>query len=242
MKNLAGLAPLPKFREDKSADTRCTILKRLCVYRCMVMGFTLVEMMVTMGVMAAVVTMMFFNYSGFNRGIMINRAARALAYVLRDAQSRSVNVSQLTACNPSPCSNFGVYINKTSPKNGEIILFTDRDANGRYDATGTCGGGTDECVTKTLFTNGVTVSDLRAPPLSATHDAFNVLFYRPDPTVKIKNDIVGAPPLSDGVVGPFRIFIKHPSVSVNCSIDPLTPTPDCKTIRIWLTGQISIEQ
>src|SRR3989338_376938 len=99
MKSLAGLAPLPRFREDKSVDTRCTILKRLRVHRCMVMGFTLVEMMVTIGVMAAVMTMMFFNYGGFNRGIMINRAARALAYVLRDAQSRSVNVSQLTACN-----------------------------------------------------------------------------------------------------------------------------------------------
>lgn len=198
-------------------------------------GFTLIEMLAAIAVISMVSAMILFNYTIFNRQIVMNRAARALAFGLREAQSRSVNVSQVQ-CSPAPCfpRNFGVHMETAT--NGEFVLFTDRDGDGIYDASGTCGGASDECVIRTLFTNGVHVQELRTPS-AATEAVFNVLFYRPDPTVIVYN--TSGVPLGGTSNGPFRIFLAPQGYTGPTAC--LTPGI-CKVIRIWLTGQISIEQ
>lgn len=260
MTSARGFTPYPECLDRKVRDEwyRARSENAKCPKHKLVgTGFTLLEMLVTMAMMATIMTIILFNGGEFNRQIAMNRSARALAFGLRDAQSRSVNVSQV-ACNPAPCfpPNFGLYVSKTAGNN-QFILFTDRDPdgagplgpNGVYDSSGTCGGATDECVTENLFTNGVTVNELLAPTvipnpcppsISYAHDALSIIFYRPDPTVKIRNQ--DGCSLILNVTGPFRLFIKHPSVSGSCSPNELTPTPGCKAIRLWLTGQISIEQ
>jgi len=234
MKNLAGLAPLPKFREDKSADTRCTILKRLRVHRCMVMGFTLVEMMVTIAIMSVVGSMIFFRFPLLNHSIFLQQAARSLAFTFRNAESRAVNVSQVS-CGSPPCfpSSHGVFVTPATsdtmpsdgvPDNEQFILFTDRDSDGRFDPSAGCGGIADECILKYRFTNKVSITAIQSPPATPEPNGLSVLYKRPDPTVEIRNNTTL---LTN--IGPFIITIQQSGYS------------DVKTIRVWRTGQISIQ-
>src|SRR3989344_3391108 len=91
-------------------------------------GFTLLELMITIGIMTIISGIVFFNFPKLNQTVLLNRAARELTLALREAQSRATAVVQLPGASAGDKfpNNYGVHF-----KEGEntFFLFNYKDPN-----------------------------------------------------------------------------------------------------------------
>ncbi|MEK7643659.1 MAG: prepilin-type N-terminal cleavage/methylation domain-containing protein [Patescibacteria group bacterium] len=228
-------------------------------------GFTIAELLVTMSVIAFMSTLILVNFPQFNRSLAMGRSARSLGLALRDAENRSVAISQAACTTPGAPDcfplNFGINVDLTTP--GGFIMFTDRDFAGNdpgvYDpytvGTEECGLDTVECVTEYQFTQDIRVNQILRPcgacPFDdgtggdRNEDNLHVLFSRPDPAIDIYTRKDGTYfQLDGGGIGPYKIFLAPASFTGQCAtwngisdvVDPV-----CSTVTVWLTGQIAVE-
>ena len=193
-------------------------------------GFTLVELVITMGIMALISAVVLANYPKLNQEIIMSRAARELASTIRDAQSRASAVKQLPGALPGQFpDNYGVHLGVGT----QYQLFSDgAGPNSKvYDipASGQCPDG--ECVKSYTFLRGIYIDKITygTPPVDVGGDV-SVLFYRPKPTMQIVKEtgaecILGC---TNKPYGPFEIYLS--------SADGLVK----RTVVIWTTGQVSI--
>ena len=174
--------------------------------------------------MTMITAVVLYDMPQFNRNILMNQTARQIASTLRDAEQRSVSVSQRGG---ATVKNYGVYFDTAA--NSDFVLFNDADDNLKYDSSGVCD---NECIANYSFTQGVHIKSLKKPD-DNTLNGMHVIFYRPDPSIKISDEsgmcVSGVLPCPVGGYGPFKITIESRDTSLT------------KTIDVWLTGQISIE-
>ena len=201
-------------------------------------GFTLVELVVSIGIIILISSMILFNAPKFNRTMALNRAAREVASTLRLAQARATQVRAVGGVFPK---NYGVQFNTDVSKNNEFTIFSDSVdetctagvGNNHYDSA--CTGTTEKDTAITFkLGGGIKISRLAGPNLPLAecpagtneYSTLNVLFFRPDPSITVTcgpNELVGTS-------GAFRIYVKSPDGSL----------PE-KEVHVWLTGQISVK-
>lgn len=94
------------------------------------LGFTLVEMMVTVSMLVLVSSMLLFNYPRFSENYRLDRAATEIAAIFNEAESRALGIAGSSS---GIFPGFGVYFNIATPR--EYILFSDDSpANSFYDS------------------------------------------------------------------------------------------------------------
>lgn len=191
----------------------------------------MLEVLVVMGIIIVISLVVLYDSPRLNENIKMNNAARALAGALRDAEARSVAVvkrSCSTSADPA-CfpKNYGIYVTTSPDHNTTFTLFTDLGASpNKYDESGICGSVDAECVLQYAFSDQIIISALTAPANPTSPSALNIIFYRPDPTVKVYDETGNV--YGDPVTGPFTITIKNRANKT-------------KTIKVWTTGQIAID-
>jgi prepilin-type N-terminal cleavage/methylation domain-containing protein len=153
-------------------------------------GFTLVEMLVSLSIVAVIMLTVLFNYSSFNDRLALSSAAQELAVSIRQAQTYGLTVREVKSNTGLFDKAYGVYFNKNDPSN--YYLFVDSllvdPANKKYDVgSGTCGSVTTECVEKLTLRNGVIISNVcNASTCSPGGSVvMNVSFTRPNPDANI---------------------------------------------------------
>jgi prepilin-type N-terminal cleavage/methylation domain-containing protein len=107
-----------------------------------VSGFTLVEMLVVLGIMAVITGIALFGQIGFNRSILLTDTAYTVALSLREMQSLGLSSRKFAAVQNA---GYGAYIDAANPSS--YVLFADTvDADaGAIPATCTVGvAGTPE--------------------------------------------------------------------------------------------------
>jgi prepilin-type N-terminal cleavage/methylation domain-containing protein len=203
-------------------------------------GFSMIELLVTVAIMSIMSAIVFFNSPKLNRTVYLNRAAREVAFALRVAQAKAVQIKTLGVAGATFApNNFSMEFRQNS---SSFKMFSDE-----IDGV-TCSDkflDTDpvKCPKETAaanqvsytLQNGVRITNLRVQgnPVST----LNILFYRPDPTTYASTGILvddcyaltAQVNCTNAANGPFEIDVALAS-------DPAT----IKTIQIWLTGQISI--
>lgn len=159
-------------------------------------GFTIVELMVSVGIFALMTALLLAKYGTFNQGILLTNLAYDLALTIRNAQSYGVNVKSA----PTGIANYsnefnlpyGVYIDdgvsiKALPKN-EVVFFVDLNNNQKYDP----GATPSELISKYTMKRGSYVSSICVNQLyscgSANFHNLHLTFVRPDPRATIKSD------------------------------------------------------
>jgi len=197
-------------------------------------GFTVVELAVSSTIIILILGLVLANYPRFRARNSLAALARNVALLVREAQVYGLAVKEF----PQIKQTFPPYGIHISTKNiGEIILFgdlQDGERTGAYDSGDGCGSGHTECI-KRISLSGPEFVD-KVCVLSgggATSDKLtencqiselNISFRRPDPAAVIIVDNL------DFRYNAAKIYLRSNKGS-----------DETRVIRVWITGQISIE-
>jgi len=162
-------------------------------------GFSLIELLVAVSIIAVISTALIFNYNTYAGHIELGNAANQVALDIREAQAFAMGV-RATAGGQYP--SYGIHFDQAAP--AVYILYADLNQNQAYDIGGTCGTANSECVKVTTMpqkmklkslcgvTNPTTSSADCPGPLS-TSQYFDVHFIRPSSDAMIVGRPAGAP-------------------------------------------------
>jgi prepilin-type N-terminal cleavage/methylation domain-containing protein len=157
-------------------------------------GFTLVELVVVVGIMGAIMLLVFFNSKRFNDDLTLRTAAVDVSLALRQGQSFGVSVKESSTGSSNFNAPYGVAFNLATPT--LMFIYSDINNNQRYDGTLPCGS--DECKEQLLLRGGVTVFRVCVTALvggalscfSSSNLRYMVLTYirpNPEPIIKVFN-------------------------------------------------------
>lgn len=179
-------------------------------------GFTLIEILVAMGIFALITSVTLVNHRSFSENLRVENLAYDIALTIRKAQVFGLSVKVSNA--DEFTAGYGVYFNN----NNTYLLFSDDDKNDKFNT------GDDILETIKLPTNFI-ISDLCAGDTIGSLDcsitSLGAIFNRPDPSaIIIKND--------DNISSPSN----HAQVIIRANNGT-----EWK-INITGTGQISVEK
>lgn len=178
-------------------------------------GFTLIEMLVVLGIMAVLTAALLTRNSAFGGSIILRSLAYDVALSIREAQVYGIAVRQSIA--GTFTRGYGVNVRSASP--ASYLLFSDLDDNGHYSGEG-------ELVTRYTLKNGYKISDICITRATGEEQCSvqkaDVTFQRPEPDAYIRQDDTAT--LNQRV----RIRIASPGGS----------TAD---VLVEATGQISVQ-
>ncbi len=120
-------------------------------------GFSLVELMISIGIIGVIMSVVIINYSSFTEKLALSAAGQEMALAIRQAQiyGTSVKDSSPGIFNYS----YGVYFFLNQPFDPSIYyIFVDKNFNRKYDEGDGCGGIDTECVEKVEMRNGTKVN------------------------------------------------------------------------------------
>ncbi len=177
-------------------------------------GFTALEMIVVVGIMALVATLILANISSFGDRLSVDRAAEEIASSVRQAQAFGLGVKE-SGVGSGIFPGYGLYFQNTA--NNSYILFADKNNNLQYSA--------DEKVSEFFLSNNVQIFNLCAnqkqTPVGPCGLAdLTAIYLRPQPQVSLK---AAGSSYSD-----IEVKIRGARGTI-------------KTIVIWLSGQVTIE-
>jgi prepilin-type N-terminal cleavage/methylation domain-containing protein len=93
-------------------------------------GFTLIELMIVVSIIAVVSTLTIFNSSSLNSAVLLSNTAYEIGLIVRDAQISGLGAKLSLTGTVATTSNQGVYFDIFQPN--KIILFADLDKLNTY--------------------------------------------------------------------------------------------------------------
>jgi type II secretory pathway pseudopilin PulG len=193
-------------------------------------GFTLIELMVSIGIMILVMALILVNYGKFDTGIILTNLAYDIGLSVRKAQSYGISVKGVTVGSTQNFnSSYGIHFDVAAPKN--YILFADTLPSGNPNGVYSCPNpnAPASCEKVEGFTLGGAYSIVGLYQLvNGTKSAItsvDITFTRPNPDATVHvNGTSGTP------TDPIEIDIAS-------NEDPTS----IKSIIVRSTGQISIQ-
>ena len=190
--------------------------------RSAISGFNLMELMVTVGILAIINMMIFASYPEFSQRMALKRTSEEIALIVRQAQSYALGIKR-PASGGDDYFGFGVHFETSNPK--VLILFADSDGKMDYDAGGGCGSSNTECFQKFTIDTKDVISELH------TYNSLD----SPSPVKTL--DIVypratSIATISGSNTSYAKVTIKSPRGNLE---------KNKKYIKIWISGQISVE-
>lgn len=168
-------------------------------------GFTLIELVITIAIFAAMTSYLLAKYGQFNQSLLLTNLAYDVALTVRTAQSYGLNVKAVTTnaeyVPPSFDFPYGVRFDSSSSKNKSFIFFADQNllpsgkfGNGIYDpAPDNAESSVDEKISAYSIKRGSLIDEIivcvgegtGSEVSCATADTLDVTFKRPDPDARI---------------------------------------------------------
>lgn len=181
-------------------------------------GFTLIELMVVLAIMAVVSTIILSGNAKFGGIITLRNLAYDVALTLREAQTYGISARRFSSGGVTTFSpGYGVHVGSAPAT--QYILFADTNESGRYD--------TGEATKTFNISNGFQISNLCVTPAVGSEvcgqSALDIVFYRPEPDAAIRAGTGG-------------------TLYSSATIHLLSPRGDAASILIQSAGQISVPQ
>lgn len=180
-------------------------------------GFTLIELIVVVGILALLTTIILANHQRFGGQVLLRNFAYDVGLSIREAQVYGIAVKRFGTDEYD--AGYGIYFNKATPT--EYVLFADiypSPGNGAYDA------GQGELVKTIAIQRGFQIDNLCATSASTETCGLNILnihFKRPEPDAFIKSG-------SGGLRERGRIVLE-------------SPRGDQISVVVEATGQIAVQ-
>ncbi|MCK5416159.1 type II secretion system protein [Candidatus Parcubacteria bacterium] len=102
-------------------------------------GFTLVELLVSVGVIVVITSVFLINYNQYRKSANLNMATQEIVSNIRRVQNYALASKEDVSGN-IPDGGWGIYFDITN--NNKLIIFADMNDNGTYDGDGD-GDGSD---------------------------------------------------------------------------------------------------
>lgn len=150
-------------------------------------GFTLVELLVTLGIFMVMTGVVLANYRGYNTNALFANASEDIVLALRQAQVYGVGVKGLPAGSCGGLTQFdcsyGVYFQSFTNK---IIIYADRNADRTYTSA-------DNPPVETISWGNTIRIESAVVYFGATMTTFfaNITFNRPNPDAFINDNFSG---------------------------------------------------
>lgn len=188
-------------------------------------GFSLIELMVSIGIVVLVLTIVVTNQGSFNGAVLLRSQAYELALAIREIQTSAVS-AQADAAGEF-YSVLGVHLDTDPGENNRYVLFSDGNGNGFFD-----GAATDDIITASQLDARFEIAAVRrsdGSPLGSGND-ISVTFERPNFDARFKTSSTG------GFDSYQSIQIDIRPVGVNGTSCPA----DVRTVEITSTGQVIV--
>lgn len=178
-------------------------------------GFTLIELMVTVGIFALMTALLLAKYGTFNQGLLLTNLAYDVALTIRNAQSYGLNVKSAVRDDNFFEYPFGVHFREGQ----QFIFFADKNIPPNYSYDGS-----SEDLSITNIKGASKIDDICSGTESSCDNGItklDIIFKRPDPSAIIMTDISSSQSYAE-------ITLKASDGSV-------------KKVIIRKTGQITVE-
>ncbi len=182
----------------------------------LVCGFTLIELVITVGIMIVVTTVVLFNYTTFNKRIKLEGVTQEIASIVRETQAYGIGNKVIAGTSNS----YGVHFDTVNPY--QVIVFFDDDGDGVYNS------GIDTIEETFTMQSSSRIAQICINQKAITPDpctyailSIDVIYKRSD----IYATIGGNPTTSDAV-----IFFRS-----------VGETAGGVKVVIWKSGQVSVE-
>src|SRR3989344_171401 len=118
-------------------------------------GFTLVELLISVGIMSVIFTVVILNQSKYTDGIALTNLADEISSMISQAQVYSTGVKEFSTDEFN--ASYGLAFSLLSPggSNSAYIYFADRDGNNIYDGDWSCPTDVNsECISRVDISRG----------------------------------------------------------------------------------------
>lgn len=185
-------------------------------------GFTLVEIIVVIAIIATISALSLFNSGKLNSAVLLSNTAYEVSLIIRDAQISGLGAKVLLDGNVATTSNQGVYFNINDSK---IILFADLSKNNGYNQ------GEESQIYNIENKRAGSILSIKKIPNSGDPvdiQDLNIIFKRPNPEAYFYYTDTENNLLTE----------QYGSVAINMGF----PGGDCKSIIVYKTGAIQIDK
>lgn len=193
-------------------------------------GFTLAEMLVSLGIVTAMLTVVIFNQQKYTDGVALSNLADEISLRLFEAQAYGSGVRELSIGSGEFDISYG-YSFSLEDSTTDYIFFADLDADQQYDGDWTCATGPGlECLEKVSISNGNIIEEV-CVLRSAGGDICNpervdINFIRPKTEAKLTFYSTGG-----GIFAPANI--------IGAEIKLESPKGAMRSVIVYTSGQIS---
>ncbi len=212
-------------------------------------GVTLIEMIVVVAIIAAVSSVIIFNYSDFSTNVSVRNLAQEVALSIRKAQTYATSarpIEGLSGVDSQTFPGYGISFavdgpltppDPMTPGPKQFVLFAQTGSNGQnlYEKGTQCGNPApdDECLESFTITTADKISSICAVVVSGSRPAcftddadVAITFERPSP---------------DAV-----ICMRSNTAEYLCDIPYVTLNLESakglkRSVTVWSTGQISVQ-
>jgi prepilin-type N-terminal cleavage/methylation domain-containing protein len=189
-------------------------------------GFTLVEMLISVGIFTMMSALILANYPEFRSRSALDNLTAQVATVFREAQVYGISVREEGLANFS--TGYGVHVDRSTDEK-VLIIFADRNKNYIFDPDASRADG-DTILESFRLNGGETITELCAPscvgdtgtrPIDV--QSITAVFVRPNPDAYFSVGGVYNPALS----------------SISLKISNRSGSYD-RDVEVYTTGQISV--
>ena len=191
-------------------------------------GFSLIELMVAVGILTLINIMIFASYPEFSQKMALKRTSEEVALIARQAQAYALGIKRPVSSGDD-YYGFGIHFGKSDSKS--LILFADSDSDKTYDKGDGCGGANTECFQEFKISTGDYVSELQACDSvscqSVGNGGLDIVYPRATfmASISAGGDVCGSCSYA-------KVTIQSPRGNEE---------KNKKYINIWISGQISVE-
>ncbi len=199
-----------------------------------VSGFTLIELIISVGIIALITGIVVFNQGDLSDEVSLNNVTNDIALQIRESQVYGISVRELAPSTQNFSIAYGVDFNIGSGGNNSIFYgFADQNSNTYFDTPSTCSIGTNECIAINRISRGNVVSGLAV--ITAQNNLVSVgrvdiSFLRPNPAANITLFDASGNNITSSYAG-----------MLGAKITLTSPKGNTKAITVYSTGQISVQ-